>query len=628
MTFVCNAGAQERRTVVESLKDIHYDFGGVIGDRIDANVDNWLIRMPKDNPGLLEMFNQRDSTPPLHLVAWSGVFVGNHLVAGALALQMSKSTELKQSLQAVVDELIDLQAEDGYLGPYPEGQRLVGHCYWDTDGNQSHWDLWGHYNIMYGLLLWNETTGDERALQATIKAANLICETFLEGEHEVADANFYNMNGAISHALVLLYHKTGNERYLELTKDILKDYRIAGDYVEKALEGMEYYEMRPKSPWNKGGSRWESLHILQAIAEYYILTGEQKYREAYLHIWQSINRTDIHNTGAFSTNEMAVGNPYEEGPIETCCTVGWMHMSIDALRLSGDPKIADAMEHALLNAMAASQHPAGDWWTYDTPMDGRKYPSNVMINFQTRDDTPELNCCSVNAPRSLGCLGEWAVMAADDTVMVNYYGPMTSILRLDSGKEIQITMETKYPVEGEVKLYVEGVNDEHSFHLRIPGWTSSASLKINAQTPIRVTPGEYFRLTRTWNDADTIILNFDMSLRYVEGADRLKDHVSIYKGPLLLAMDPRFNPTITDEFHPQKWKLPWTETMPLITESMIEKAKILPQSSRNYGAGMYRPWLLMKLPVEENRHIILCDFASAGFPGTSYRSWLPLKTNE
>ena len=76
-----------------------------------------------------------------------------------------------------VADLIATQAEDGYLGPFPESQRLLGN-----------WDLWGHYHVMQALLLWHQQTGDVSALRACRRAADLICQTYLDQPRRVFDA--------------------------------------------------------------------------------------------------------------------------------------------------------------------------------------------------------------------------------------------------------------------------------------------------------------------------------------------------------------------------------------------------------------------------------------------------------
>ena len=38
------------------LPGAHFKFTGPVGERVSANVDNWLLRAPEANPGMLEMF--------------------------------------------------------------------------------------------------------------------------------------------------------------------------------------------------------------------------------------------------------------------------------------------------------------------------------------------------------------------------------------------------------------------------------------------------------------------------------------------------------------------------------------------------------------------------------------------
>jgi hypothetical protein len=270
---------------------------------------------------------------------------------------------------------------------------------------------------MLGLYLWYRETDDKAALAACRRSADLICKTFLDGDKRVLQADSHEMNESSIHIFTLLYQETSEPRYLEMAREIEKDWATppSGDYIRSALAGKAFYEC-PKP-------RWESLPGLQAIAELYYITGDEQYRNAFVSLWKSVARYDRHNTGGFSSGEQAVGNPYDPGAIETCCTIAWTAMTLDMLRLTGDSRAANELELSLYNAVLGAQSADGRWWTYNTPMDGVRRASAHDIVFQARPGAPELNCCSVNGPRGLGILSEWAVMVGERSVWVNYYGP-------------------------------------------------------------------------------------------------------------------------------------------------------------------------------------------------------------
>ena len=85
-------------------------------------------------------------------------------------------------------------------------------------------------------------------------------------------------------------------------------------------------------------------------------------------------------------------------------------MTTEMLKLTGNSVVADELELSTLNSALGMHSPTGRWATYNTPMDGVRKASAHDIVFQSREGTPELNCCSVNSARGLGLLSEWAVM--------------------------------------------------------------------------------------------------------------------------------------------------------------------------------------------------------------------------
>ncbi|HUR45818.1 MAG TPA: beta-L-arabinofuranosidase domain-containing protein, partial [Candidatus Saccharimonadales bacterium] len=447
----------------ESQPDARFQFDGFVGQRVQAMVDNWLLQVPGANPGLLEMFAVRDREPKPNLVPWAGEFVGKYLISAIQAQRLTTNQQLDRLVRDIVTGLMAGQAEDGYLGPFPKAERLRGH-----------WDLWGHYHCMLALLMWNAATGDEAALKSARRAADLMCKTYLNSGRRPFEAGSDEMNLAVIHSLGWLYRVTGEPRYLQLMRVIEKDWERGGDYFRKGLEGVEFFQSpRP---------RWESLHDLQGLVELYRISGDQRYRDSFEHHWRSIARWDLRNTGGFSSGEQATGNPYAPTPIETCCSIAWMCLSVDMLALTADPKVADKLEVATLNAWAGAQHTSGRWCTYNTPMDGAREASAHTIVFQSRAGTPELNCCSVNGPRGWGMLSEWSTMIAPDGIVQNWLGPSSTTVTLGHLR-VRLRIEGNYPRESPIVLLVEPEQpQEFTLRMRVPEWSSHAVASLNNKT--------------------------------------------------------------------------------------------------------------------------------------------------
>jgi hypothetical protein len=268
----------------DTMPAARFEFTGPVGERVQANIENWLLRAPQANPGMIEMFRLRDRQPAPQVVPWAGEFVGKYLISAVQALRMSDDPRLRQQVSNVVAAFLATQAEDGYLGPFPKSERLL-----------KHWDLWGHYHAILALVMWHEHSGDAAALAAARKAADLVCATYLDTGRRVFDAGDHEMNMAILTSMAMLHRLTGEPRYLRMAREVEKDWERAGDYLRAGLDGREFF----RSP----RPRWESLHDLQGLLELWRVTGEAKYRNSFVHHWRSIRRWDRRNTGGFSSGE-------------------------------------------------------------------------------------------------------------------------------------------------------------------------------------------------------------------------------------------------------------------------------------------------------------------------------------
>lgn len=599
------AVAARAKPVFDCPNGACFTFGGIVADRIKANLDNWLLVAPKANPAMLEMFYERDREVGRERLSYEGEFAGKYLISAVQALHLTNDARLRKMLKGFVAELIASQAEDGYLGAFPRAERLTGFNRWKLPcpGEAPRpadrlADLWGIYHVMLGLYLFHHATGDAEALAACRRSADLFCRTFLVGDIRVLSAGKHVFNEACIHIFTLLYQETGAPRYLKMVKAIEKDWETppSGDYVRLANAGKKMFDL-PQP-------RWEGLHSIQAIPELYFITGNTKYRKAFEQLWWGIVECDRHNTGGFSTNEQACGTPYAAGIIETCCTIAWQAVTVSMLRMTGDSRAADELELSTWNNVLGAQSPSGRWWTYNTPMDGQRLAATHQIVFQARPGSPELSCCAVNAPRGLGVLSEWAVMMAKDGVVLNYYGPAVFTVPLPSGRKVTLAQKTNYPVGGEIHLTVTPDSPQRfALHLRIPSWSRRTHVVLNGKSLKNPAPGRFLVLDRAWKPGDVVSLAFDMSPRLWVGERECQGKVSIYHGPILLAFDPRYNSCdpsaipVVDVTKPPHPAPTWTRAL--------------------------RPLLLLRFCAKDGREITLCDFAFAGATGNKYVSWLP-----
>lgn len=602
-----------------------YSLDGWLGQYLQKVTDQWIKVVPSSNPGILEILRDRDRRPLRDMVPFAGEFSGKYLTGAVQVLRLTGDNGLRAVLADFVADLVACQDEDGYLGPWPQGSRLTGRAPNSSrgggsgilgvtglpesktdgrNGGSDTWDAWGHYHTMMGLMLWAELAGDKKALRSARKIADLLCTRFLGTGRRLVDAGRRTeTNLSPLHALCLLHKKTGVRRYMQLAEQIVHEFELrgrggeyAGDYVRTALEGKEFHQT-PKP-------RWESLHTIMALPELYYITGDRRYRESFEHIYWSIVKLDRHNNGGFSSAERARGNPYLKLPIETCCTIAWIAMSVEMLRLTGSSIVADEIELSTLNSVVGMHSASGRWVTYDTPMDGVRRASAHSIACHSREGTSELNCCSVNGHRGLGMISDWALMhQGDDGITLNYYGPSTMTAKLGSRRRVKFVQETSYPVNGHIRLSIHPSSTmQFRLNLRIPFWSEKTRLYVNGERIRNVSAGSYFPLERDWKKGDCVEIRLDMSEHFWVGSKQCRGRVSMYRGPILMTYDRRFNDIDPGD-------------LPELDGRTLRRRHI------NWK-GRIEPIMLLEYRDGEGRKLRLCDFGSAGEGGTPYRSWL------
>ncbi len=571
---------------------------GAMGERYNKCLNEWLLHAPYDNPGMLELYSLRNAEHET-IVPWYGEFSGKYLTSAALAYAMMPDQRLKKVIEYVVDGLAKVQDSDGYLGVWPDAKKFVG----IAPGHGKTWDVWAHYHNMLGLYYWYKISGSKKALKVLVRAADCIYNYYYVG-HRLFDEQKDGTDAAVGHIFALLYDMTGDERYhdmINLTYDSFASPQ-GGNYFKEGLRTTPFYKM-PRH-------RWECLHAIQTISEYCRITGDRQQLISIANIWRVMARDDRHNTGGFCSGEAAQGDPYDLRAIETCCTIAWMALGTDFLWLGKDSRVADELELSLWNGFLGAQLLNDKVFTYNTPMLGHKIPSTTDIAFQKISKSPDLNCCSVNAPRGFGMIGQWGARATDEAVTVNYYGESDITLHTPSGKSIGIVQTGAYPFDGDIQLKfsVKGAYNG-KLRLRIPFWSRHTEVIHNGKPLGNVRYAEYLEIESLKN-GDVVTIHFDMTPHYWHGGSDLAGKSSIYQGPILLTLD-------------QHYDAQGYENMPMLN---LSRLTLTPSEARSESSP--KPYLLLTATDADGNCLTLCDFASAGQTGSAYTTWLPVAGNQ
>ena len=183
-------------------------FTGWVGSRIEVNEANRLAKL--DPARLLEGYRKRPGRQ-----SWDGEHVGKWLHAATLAWVYTGDPALRAKLDDTAAELCKCQLADGYLGTYLEKDRWT------------EWDVWAHKYNLIGLITYMRYTGNLQPLPTCRRMADLVVPRpsamSLESSDIIEAGQHVGMaSTSVLEPMVLLYRLTGETRYLDFCKYILR----------------------------------------------------------------------------------------------------------------------------------------------------------------------------------------------------------------------------------------------------------------------------------------------------------------------------------------------------------------------------------------------------------------------
>ena len=92
---------------------------------------------------------------------------------------------------------------------------------------------------------------------------------------------------------------------------------------------------------------------------------------------------------------------------------------------------------------------------------------------------------------------QFAYQVKDDCIRVNFYGQSEADITLPGKKTVRLKQVTDYPVTDEITLEVGPAKESlFTIALRIPAWSSLATVQVNGESVEGILQGAYLPVTR------------------------------------------------------------------------------------------------------------------------------------
>lgn len=505
------------------------------------------------------------------------------------AVAYSLTQHPDDALEKLADDAIDVvcaaQLDNGYLDTF----YIINDQSKIFSNLRDNHELYCFGHLTEGAVAYYEATGKDKLLKTACRYADYIDSRFglEEGKckgypgHEIAEM-----------ALVRLYHATGEERYLNLSRFFIDergkqpyyfDSEVDHKFTPKPGEApLRHFYHQSHLPVRKQeeavGHAVRAVYLYSGMADIARLTGDDSLLAACDTLWDNIANKKMYITGGIgSTNHgeaftYAYDLPNDMAYAETCASIGLVFFARRMLQIKPEARYANVMERALFNGVLSGMALDGKSFFYVNPLevlpeacrrDERKFHVKSI-----RQKWFGCACCPPNIARLVSSIASYACTENNDTLFVHLY--MGCELKKKVGeKEVSVRITSGFPYEGKVTLTVDcDTPTEMTLALRLPDWakecvvngvsTTNEALCGGEASPVleaikktagiscaKVSDG-YLYLSGTWSGSSEIKLDFPMAVRIMAANPSVREDagkVAVTCGPMVYCLEEADNGT-------------------------------------------------------------------------------------
>ncbi|MBN2294447.1 MAG: glycoside hydrolase family 127 protein [Pirellulales bacterium] len=480
---------------------------GEIGRRTDNTIYKNLLKLDID----------KDFLPPFRAKATEKGYIGlGKTVDAAVRFAIySKDPRVLALKKHIVDEVINTQTPDGYIGTLIPKNRV-----WGT------YDIHEMSYMALGLTNDYKYFGEKASLASARKLLDFIIARWSAEPDRIPGldgtrARMYGVTTGLEAALLTMYEQTKDRKYLDFCTNS-KHCKLPGWNAEKKIGWLECMD----------DERHVYIHICLCVAQMQLnhITPDPKLSRQARGVIDYLTRHDgLLASGSCSFKEGWDNTQQLAGMVSESCVTAYLIRMLDRLLwLEGDSKYGDMMERAVYNALFAAQAPDGRKLRYFTPLEGKR------VYFGT-----DTFCCPNNFRRIMAELPEMIYYRRDGGLAINLYTQSKAQFDLGDGLSLAVRQETDYPTSGKVTIYIDpSKTAKFPLLLRIPRWTGkAATVAVNGQSVKQNIPsGSFFTIDRQWKPGDRVELNMPMQWRFIKGRKKQAGLAALMRGPQLFCI--------------------------------------------------------------------------------------------
>lgn len=455
---------------------------------------------------------------------------GHILTAWAQCWATLKDTTCRDRATAFVAELRKCQQNNGaagystgYLSGFPENDFNNLEAGKLSNSNVPYYVI---HKTLAGLLDVWRTVGDSTAKITTLALADWV-------DTRTAKLSTSNMQsvlgteyGGMNDVLAQIYLMTGNIKYLNAAKRFDHTARFTPLLNNQdTLSGLHANTQVPK---------WIGA------AKEYKATGITSYLTIAKNAWSMVVNAHTYAIGGNSQAEHfrapnAIAGYLTTDTAETCNTYNMLKLTRELWQTDPTNTVYfDFYERALLNHLLGVQNPSDSHGhiTYFSSLNpgARRGLGPAWGGGTWSTDYNSFWCCQGTSLETHTKFADSVYGFDSSTLYVNLFTP--SVLNW-SARGIVITQVTQFPVTDISTITITG-SGTFGVAIRIPGWTTGASITINGSGAGVVTnAGSYAKISRSWTSGDQIVIRLPMGFRKITANDN-SNIAAIAYGPTVL----------------------------------------------------------------------------------------------